>query len=87
MRRQLVVPGHQHYKLPRLPLDELHSTVNHRKRSADSIVAAHFRAQNVIFGGGARMWGRALIRVSAIQRPFSIEVIVLVQEEVSAIQN
>ena len=39
-----------------LSLEELHDTVNHRKRSADSLVAAHFRAQNVIFGGGARMW-------------------------------
>ena len=31
--------------------------------------------------------GRALIRVSAIRRPFSIEVIGLVQDEVSAIQS
>ena len=31
--------------------------------------------------------GWSLIRVSAIQRPFSIEVIVSVQDEVSAIQG
>ena len=54
------MPGHQHYKFLRLPLDELHNTVNCRKRSVDGevdgLVAAQFRAQNVIFGGGARMW-------------------------------
>ena len=32
--------------------------VNHLKRSANSLVAVHFRAQNVIFGGGARMWDK-----------------------------
>ena len=52
--QRTTVPGHQHYILPRLPLDELHHTVKHRKKSADSLVAAHFRAQNVIFGGRAR---------------------------------
>ena len=34
------------------PLDKLQNTVNHRKRSADSLVAAHFRAQNVILEAG-----------------------------------
>ena len=58
-----IVPGHRHYKLPRLPLDKLHNTVNHRKRSADSLVAAHFHTQNVIFGGGAHMWGFFSIRL------------------------
>ena len=33
------------------------------------------------------MWGGALIRVSAIRGPFSIEVIVSVQDEMSAIQS
>ena len=55
--QRTTLPGHQHYKLPRLPLDELHNTVNHRKRSADSVVAEHFHAQIVFFGGGAHMWG------------------------------
>ena len=75
--------GHQ---LPRLLLEELHNTVNHRKRSTDSLVAAHFHTRRN-FGGGAHTWGYVLIRVSAIWRPLSIEVIVSVQDEVSAIQS
>ena len=50
------IPGQlgpmQYYKLPRLPLDELHDTVNDRKRSADGLVAAHIHTQNVMFVGG-----------------------------------
>ena len=59
------------------------------KEALNSLVAAHFCTKRNfwIFGGGARMFGWELIRVSAIRGLFSTEVIVSVQDRVSAIQS
>ena len=47
--QRTTVPGNQHY---RLSLDELHNTVNHRKRSTDTALLRTSASKNIIFGGG-----------------------------------